>query len=81
LVKLSLCPDASSCHCLGISEVDLVHLGFLVLPVVFVHSLDCSTVHEIAIASKDFENELVVLVYNGVSGVDDLRWESYLANL
>jgi hypothetical protein len=73
LVKLSLCPDASSCHCLGISEVDLVHLGFLVLPVVFVHSLDCSTVHEIAIASKDFENELVVLVYNGVSGVDDLR--------
>lgn len=49
-------------------------MGFLILPVIFVHSLDCSTVHEIAITSEDLKNELVVLVYNGVSGVDDLRW-------
>jgi hypothetical protein len=49
-------------------------LGFVILLVVFVHGLDCSTVHEIAIAFKDLENELVVLVCNGVSGVDGLRW-------
>ena len=62
LVKLSLHPYASSCHCFRVFEVELVVLGFKVILVATVHSMNGSTVHKIAIASEDLENELVVLV-------------------
>jgi hypothetical protein len=37
-------------------------LSFIIFWVGLIHALDCGTVHQITIASKDLKDELVVLV-------------------